>query len=169
MPLAEPKDGIRDGRSSISQEEGILRMVALESSKRSEISCRRSQAVSLAVILVLSGFSAFVLTAPQIPPVHASVPSYYVPITLTNSQSSATSSNLPVMLKVDMATYGSTYLKSNAGNIRFASNLSFTHHLYAWLENFTSLSNTHDIVWVNLGNNTIGASGGTLTMNLFRY
>ena len=102
---------------------------------------------------------------PMIPAAHATYPSLVLPITLTNSQSTPTAANLPIMLKFNANNYA-TYEKADLGNLRFASDLAFATPLYAWNENGSSKTNTNVIIWVNLGASTIAASGGTLTIYL---
>ena len=90
----------------------------------------------------------------------------YVAITLTNSQSAPTPTNFQQQLTVDWSTY-SSYLASNVQNVEF-----FTTQwspLYAWCESSCSSSATSSVVWVNLGSNTIAASGGTLTIVMAFY
>ncbi|MGA2682432.1 MAG: hypothetical protein ABSF44_11620 [Candidatus Bathyarchaeia archaeon] len=89
----------------------------------------------------------------------------YIPITITNSQSSATPSTFQEMITWNPSSYTS-YEASNLGNIRFYSDSAFTAPLYAWLESCTpSLSNsaTSATAWVKL-TSSIAASGGTLTI-----
>ncbi len=95
----------------------------------------------------------------------ASIIVSYVPITITNSQSSATPSTFQEKLTLAPSNYTS-YEASNLGNIRFYSSTAFTTPLYAWLESCTpSLSNTATsaTAWVKL-TSSIAASGGTLTI-----
>jgi hypothetical protein len=89
----------------------------------------------------------------------------YVPITITNAQSTATPSIFQEEITWTPSSYTS-YEASNLGNIRFYSSSAFTTSLYAWLESCTpSLSNTATsaTAWVKL-TSSIAASGGTLTI-----
>ncbi|MDA4115540.1 MAG: hypothetical protein OK442_03160 [Thaumarchaeota archaeon] len=91
---------------------------------------------------------------------------YYVPITLTNSQTSATPSSFQQMVTWDPATY-STYEASDLGNVRFCADSACVSPLYAWLESCTAscgTSATSATAWVNLGSHTIAANGGILTI-----
>ena len=58
---------------------------------------------------------------------YASSPSvtYYVPVTLTNTQTTATPANFQQMLKVDWSDY-SPYLNSNVSDVRFYNSTSFS-------------------------------------------
>jgi len=89
----------------------------------------------------------------------AGVVAYYA-ITLTNNQVTATPTNFQQMLTVDWTVYGSNP-NSTVTNVEF-----FTADgtiLKAWCESNASSDSTSSIVWVNLGANTIPASG-TLTI-----
>ncbi|MEM0149880.1 MAG: hypothetical protein QXW10_03230, partial [Candidatus Micrarchaeaceae archaeon] len=73
--------------------------------------------------------------------------SYYVPITLTNSQSSAVPAQFQQMITFAPSSY-STYEKPNLGNIRFYYG---NRELYSWCEaNCTSTSAGNVIFWVRL-------------------
>ena len=92
---------------------------------------------------------------------------YYVPVTLTNSQSAATSNPFQTLVTWDPSTYAA-YEASNLGNIRFCVDTGCTTMLYAWLESCTSscsTSATSASVWVKL-TSSIAANGGTLTINM---
>ncbi|MEM3845330.1 MAG: hypothetical protein QXU98_06485 [Candidatus Parvarchaeota archaeon] len=90
----------------------------------------------------------------------------FVPINLTNSQSTATSSGFQVQLNINFSGY--SQLDTDLGNIRFSTDSAGNNLLYAWLESApqgsfekgTSISAyTSSTVWVNLGSNTIPANG----------
>ena len=100
----------------------------------------------------------------SLPSASAQTPVAYVPITLTNSQTSATAANFQQLIKVDWATYA-TYLNSNVSNIRFYSSTTFATgtELYAWMEDNNTTTATSSNVWVNLSSNVISGSG-TLTI-----
>ncbi|MCL5427598.1 MAG: hypothetical protein M1321_00220 [Candidatus Marsarchaeota archaeon] len=91
----------------------------------------------------------------------------YVPITLTNSQSSATSANFQQMVFFNPTTYSANEM-ANMSNIEFTSGApigtSGNVPLYSWIESGASSSATNSVVWVNLGGSTIAGSGGTLTI-----
>jgi hypothetical protein len=92
---------------------------------------------------------------------------YYVPITLNNTQSSATPSNFQQMLNINFSAY-SAYINSACSNIGFFS--STWVPLNAWLENASSTCNTdtNDIVWVNMSSFTIPATS-TITIYMGFY
>ncbi len=88
----------------------------------------------------------------------------YVPITLTNSQSSSTSSSFQQMVYFDPATYSANEM-ANLSNIEFTTGVGGTGTvLDAWIESGASASAANTVVWVNLGGSTIAGSGGTLTI-----
>jgi YD repeat-containing protein len=72
---------------------------------------------------------------------------YLVPITLTNSQTSAVASGTQVLLNVNWNNYGSR-LASNLQNAEFTD--SNGNPLYAWCESSCSSSLTTSNVWVKL-------------------
>jgi hypothetical protein len=89
----------------------------------------------------------------------------YVPITITNSQSSTTPSTFQQKITWNPFNYTS-YEASDLGNIRFYSDSNLATPLYAWLESCTpSLSNnaTSAIAWIKLAT-PIAGSGGTTTI-----
>ncbi len=119
------------------------------------------------LIIILLGCTTL-LTAST--PGHASatpeIPSgvvEYVPITLTNNQSSATSSDFQQMITVDWSAY-SPYLNAGVTNVEFFDNSGTV--LNAWCESSCSSSSSSSTVWLNLGSDTIAASGGALTVYL---
>jgi len=91
--------------------------------------------------------------------VGGNAPLFYIPITLTNSQSQTTAANLPVKVSINSNTNSADYQaallnvnwQDGAGNI-----------LKSWLESGETNTSTASVYWVNLGANTITASGGTL-------
>ncbi len=92
----------------------------------------------------------------------------YVPITITNSQSSATPNPFQQMVTWDPATY-SSYEATNLGNVRFCADSQCVTPLYSWLESCSNTcssagsTSTSATAWVKL-TLSIGASGGTLTI-----
>jgi hypothetical protein len=89
----------------------------------------------------------------------------YVPITITNNQSSATPSPFQEKITWNPSSYTS-YEASDLGNIRFYNDSAFTTPLYAWLESCTpSLSNiaTSATAWIKL-TTQIAGNGGTQTI-----
>ncbi len=89
-----------------------------------------------------------------------------VPISITNSASSATPTNFQQMITVNSSAF-SSYETTGLTNIEFSTGPSGTGTvLNAWLEsvnNATYNQSTSTIYWVNLGSNTI-ASSGNLTI-----
>jgi hypothetical protein len=92
---------------------------------------------------------------------------YYVPVTLTNSQTSPTASGFQQMLNIPSNSY-SSYINSGWSNVEFTSGnpigLSGNVPLYAWVESNAVNTATNTLVWVNLGSSTIPANSGTLTI-----
>ena len=86
----------------------------------------------------------------------------YVPIKITNSQSSPTSANFQQMISVHPATYNA-YERSDLGNIRFYLG---GKELYSWCEsNCTSSSSSNAIFWIAMPS-TIQPSTN-LTVNMY--
>ncbi|MCL5428115.1 MAG: hypothetical protein M1321_02950 [Candidatus Marsarchaeota archaeon] len=90
----------------------------------------------------------------------------YVPVTLTNSQSSSTSSNFQQMVFFNPSQAGySADEMANLSNIEFTTGANGAGTvLRAWMESGASKSATNTAVWVNLGGSTVAGSGGTLTI-----
>jgi hypothetical protein len=87
-----------------------------------------------------------------------------VPITLTNVQSSATPTNYQQMLTINSSAYAA-YESSGLQNVEFSTGPAGTGTvLQAWIESGATSASTSTVYWVNLGSNTIAASGGTLTI-----
>jgi hypothetical protein len=85
-----------------------------------------------------------------------------IPITLTNSQSSAMSANTQVQISFQPLQYF-IYEKSNLGNIRFYYNKT---ELYSWCEsNCQSSSTSSAVFWVKVPA-SIG-SGNSITINMY--
>ena len=102
-------------------------------------------------------------------PAHASAPQpgvvEYVPITLTNAQTSPTPASFQQEVNVDWSAYGA-YLASDVSNVEF-----FTTQwspLYAWCESSCTSGSTSSPVWVNLGGSTVPA-GGSLEILMAFY
>lgn len=88
----------------------------------------------------------------------------YVPVTLTNNQSSATPANFQQMIAVNSSLYTNA---ENTGlqNVEFSTGPGATGTiLEAWIESGATNTSASTIYWVNLGANTIAASGGILTI-----
>jgi len=90
----------------------------------------------------------------------------YIPITLTNSQSSITPTPFQQLISIDPSTIGSSYFSSDLGNIRFYADSAFTQPLYAWVESGNSNTSTSTNIWVNLPNGIPANSSITIYMEL---
>src|SRR5438128_1961611 len=93
------------------------------------------------------------------------VAQYYVPITLTNNQGSATPTTFQQKITWNPSTY-SAYESSTLGNIRFCADILCATTFNAWLESCTpscTTSATSASAWVKL-TSAIAASGGTQTV-----
>ena len=121
------------------------------------------------IVMVL--LSTLVLSQPLIH-LNASASGYlnYIPITLTNQQSTATATPFQDSFSFNPSKY-TPYEASDLGNMRlFAvhSGSSFTNELYAWIESYSGSTTpntaTSVTVWVNLPNG-IGA-GSSITIYL---
>src|SRR2546426_10196386 len=89
----------------------------------------------------------------------------YVPITLTNSQGSATPTTFQQKVTWNPSSY-SSYEASDLGNIRFCSDSACVTTLFAWLESCApscTTSATSASAWVKL-TSAIAGSGGTKTI-----
>ncbi len=86
-----------------------------------------------------------------------------VPITLTNSQGSATGTNFQQMITVNSSTY-SSYESGGLQNVEFSTGPSGTGTvLQAWIESGNTNGSTSTVYWINLGSSIIPANG-TLTI-----
>src|SRR3989441_490668 len=95
----------------------------------------------------------------------STVTQYYVPITLTNGQGSATPTTFQQSITWNPSTY-SAYESSTLSNIRFCSDTACVTTLNAWLESCTTsctTTATSATAWVKL-TSAIPASGGTKTI-----
>ena len=108
-----------------------------------------------------ANFASLTSTASTIP---TTIPgASYVPITLTNSQSSATPSTFQQMIVVDSATY-SSYINSNWDNVEFTTGPGGAGSvLQAWIESNASNTASATVVWVKL-TSSISGNGGTQTI-----
>jgi flagellin-like protein len=91
--------------------------------------------------------------------------SYYVPVTITNGQASATPNPFQQSVTWDPSSYAA-YEASDLGNIRFCADSACSTPLYAWLESCTpscATGATSATAWVQL-TSSIAGSGGTLTI-----
>jgi hypothetical protein len=97
---------------------------------------------------------------------HIKPASKYIPITLTNSQSSATPVPFQQLINISPSIIGSSNFSSDLGNIRFYADSAFTQPLYAWVEYGNSNSSTSTYIWVNLPINIPANSSITIYMKL---
>ena len=111
-------------------------------------------------VLALVCLALFVLSPYLVPAANAGGPAIpsgvldYVPVQLTNSQTSAVTGGTQVPLTVDWSSY-STYLNAQATNVVFFD--SAGHPLNAWMETFVATSDVADLVWVQLNSTGIPA------------
>ncbi|MCL5262269.1 MAG: DUF2341 domain-containing protein [Candidatus Marsarchaeota archaeon] len=90
---------------------------------------------------------------------------YYVPITLTNSQSAATPAPFQQLIVVPSSTY-SSYINSAWSNVQFTTGAGNTGTvLQAWIEDNASNTAAHTTIWVKLPNGIGASSGTTIYMN----
>ena len=87
----------------------------------------------------------------------------YVPITLTNSQSSPVSSGTQVMLTVDWQNYASN-LASNVQNVMFFD--SSGNPIYAWCESSCTSSSASSVVWLKLDQSIPASSSATVYLEI---
>jgi hypothetical protein len=73
----------------------------------------------------------------------------YVPITITNSQSSATASPFQEYVTFNPSSYAQ-YEANDLGNIRFYQGPIGTNELYSWCESGCSNSSTSAVFWIRL-------------------
>ncbi len=115
---------------------------------------KKIRTVVVLSFLLLTSFSML------IPTVNAASPTSYVPITLTNSQTTATPVNFQQLLKIDWSAYASD-LNVNVSNVRFYNSTSFSSstELSGWIEDNNTTTATSSNVWVNLSGTIVPASG----------
>ncbi|MEM3212265.1 MAG: DUF2341 domain-containing protein, partial [Candidatus Micrarchaeaceae archaeon] len=88
-----------------------------------------------------------------------------MPITLTNSQSTATPAPFQQMVVVNSNAY-SAYINSQWSNVEFTTGSDGTGTaLQAWVESNASNTATHTIVWINLPNGIGASSSITIYMD----
>lgn len=91
---------------------------------------------------------------------------YYVPITLTNSQASATPAPFQQLITVPSSTY-SQYINSQWSNVEFTTGKSATGTiLQAWVESNPSNTASATNVWVNLPNGLPAQGSLTIYMDM---
>jgi hypothetical protein len=99
-------------------------------------------------------------------PTFASGTLYYLPVTLTNSQTTATPANYTAKIPINQSNY-SSYLASDLSNVNWQDGNG--NILKSWRQSGTSNTGTDALWWVNLGSLTVPANGGTLTIYLCFY
>ncbi len=82
---------------------------------------------------------------------------YYVPVTITNSQTTATPSTFQTMVTVNSSNY-TTYLASNLSNVNWQDGAG--NILNSWLESGNSNTSTSSTYWIKL-TNAIPANSST--------
>ena len=130
------------------------------------------QAPSVALGAGSAGSSTISSVAPDAATATVSSAPYppYVAITLTNSQTSATSAGFQQEITIDPAVYA-PFVSGDLGNIRFCSDAACSTQLYSWLEECgsgapygaCSTTSTSATFWVKL-TSSIAGNGGTLTI-----
>ena len=94
---------------------------------------------------------------------------YYVPITLTNSQTSNTGGGFQQMLNVNSLKYY-PYINSNWSNVEFTTgNDASGYALQAWVESNAVPISTNTVVWVRVSNGIASSSSNTIYMNFMPY
>ncbi len=93
----------------------------------------------------------------------------YIPITLTNQQSSGTTSGFQQMINFNPSTYSSDEM-TNLSNIEFTSGApigsSGSVPLYSWIESGASATAPNTAIWVNLGSVILGSTQNYITVNV---
>lgn len=125
---------------------------------------KNSKTYFVLLILVMTAFFVMIPTLSSASP----APQNYVAITLTNSQSTATSVNFQQLLKIDWSTYASD-LNANISNVRFYNSTTFaaSSELSGWIETNNTTTATSSNVWVNLSGTIVPASGSVIIYMAF--
>ncbi len=93
----------------------------------------------------------------------------YVPITLTNQQSSATTSAFQQMITFNPSTYSSNEV-ANLSNIELTADApigtSGNVPLYSWIESGASATASNTVIWVNLGSVILGSTQNYISVNV---
>ena len=102
--------------------------------------------------------------------VNPATPLVYVPITLTNTQTTAVAGGTQVSITLNWLNYLS-YLDNPVDNYVFCNSAGVP--LYSWLESGTANTSTSAVVWLKLDSNGIpakvGSTNGTITVYLGFY
>lgn len=124
---------------------------------------KKLKSVIVLSLLFATSFLVFIPTTSS-----AALPTHYVAITLSNSQSTATPKNFTQMLKINWSNY-SSYLNANVSNVRFYNSTTFTsaNELAGWIETNNTTTTTSSTVWVNLSGNIVPASGSVIIYMTF--
>jgi hypothetical protein len=88
---------------------------------------------------------------------------FYVPITLTNSQSSSTGSSFQQLITFNPSSY-SAYEASDLGNIRFYQGAPGKSQLYSWCESGCTSGSSSAVFWVSLPSGISGSSSTKINM-----
>ncbi|HME51096.1 MAG TPA: hypothetical protein VKM55_02655 [Candidatus Lokiarchaeia archaeon] len=92
--------------------------------------------------------------------VNGNLPEYYVPVTLVNSQGTATPVNFQARISID-SDANSMYYAPDLANVNWQDNGETI--LYSWLESGASSNSNASVYWMNLGSHVIPA-GENLTI-----
>lgn len=121
---------------------------------------KKASSVILILLMVIGTFSFL-----AVQPVAAQTVNGYVPITLTNSQATATNATFPCMITINSSAY-SAYIWANWSNVVFTTGPADTGtSLYAWVEANATNTNTSTVVWVTLVSAITAGSNQTIYMN----
>jgi hypothetical protein len=106
-------------------------------------------------------------SGPTFEPVGSNLPVDYIPVTLTNSQSTWTPVGFQEMVTVNPSSIGASHFSASLSNVNWQDGNG--HILPSWLESGLTSASTSTIYWVNLGSNTVPGSGGTLVIYMVIY
>jgi hypothetical protein len=90
---------------------------------------------------------------------NGNAPLYYIPITITNSQTNSTGANFQCKIDVNSNTH-STYYASDLKNVCFEDGNG--HLLTSWLESGETSTSTDSVYWVLLPTSISGSGGAQL-------
>jgi uncharacterized protein YneF (UPF0154 family) len=113
------------------------------------------------VALMVNGVSKVCASGLTFASVSGKAPLYYIPVTLTNNQDTATPINFQQQITIDSDTNTADYA-SNLDNVNWQDGTG--NILDSWLESGMTNTANASVYWVNLGSRTIAANGGTLTI-----
>ncbi|HMF31123.1 MAG TPA: hypothetical protein VKK79_06900, partial [Candidatus Lokiarchaeia archaeon] len=91
---------------------------------------------------------------PTFLPVGSNYPIYYIPVTLSNTQTTATSPNYQVQIIINSNNNALLYA-TNLSNVNWQDGVGTGTILKSWLESGATNTSTSTTYWVNLGQDTI--------------